>query len=245
LIGDHSHECCQFVGRTCALHVTAATWIPTIAHCEIGNILGPHKVPSVSSHLVFLPIMAAPPEVTTKNLTGKYVMNKTLSDDSDDILKLQGISWFKRRAISMFTLTLVVKHYADEGGFEHIDIQQTLSGGISGTTEYRTLDWEERNINDDVFGALIAQSKRIKAEEVDDEFLRSGWTEDAVEDGLILAVARSDTSKSGMEWKAELTWGFEVLDGERRYARHVKFTSSDKKDGPIFKHLYYDYAGPS
>ncbi|KAG1802037.1 uncharacterized protein HD556DRAFT_1228468 [Suillus plorans] len=181
--------------------------------------------------------MAAPPEVTIKNLTGKYVMNKTLSDDSDDILKLQGISWFERRANLMFTL----KHYADEGGFEHIDIEQTLSGGISGTTQYRTLDWEERSINDDVFGALIAQSKRIKVEEVDDEFLRSGWTEDAVEDGLILAVTRSDTSKSGMEWKTELTWGFEVLDGERRFARHVKFTSSDKKDGPIFKHHYYDY----
>jgi hypothetical protein len=181
-----------------------------------------------------------------------------LSDDSDDILKLQGVSWFKRRAISMFTLTLLVKHYTDEGGFEHVDIQQTLSGGMSGTTEERTLDWEERNRNDDVFGALIAQTKRVKVEEVDDEFLRSGWTEDAVEDGLILNVARSDTPKSGMEWKAEQvrlyhfvllvphilqTWGFEIKDGERRYARHVRFTSSDKKDGPIFKHLYYDYGG--
>ncbi|KAG2350187.1 hypothetical protein BDR05DRAFT_954290 [Suillus weaverae] len=189
--------------------------------------------------------MAAPPEVTTKNLTGKYIMNKTLSDDSDDILKLQGVSWFKRRAISMFTLTLVVKHYTDEGGFEHVDIEQTLSGGISGTNEYRTLDWEERGQSDDVFGAVIGQSKRVKVEEVEDEFLKSGWTEDAVEDGLILAVARSDTPKSGMIWRAEQTWGFEVLNGERRYARHVKFTSSDKQDGPIFKHLYYDYAGPS
>ncbi|KAG2154693.1 hypothetical protein DEU56DRAFT_375555 [Suillus clintonianus] len=189
--------------------------------------------------------MAAPPEVTTKNLTGKYIMNKTLSDDSDDILKLQGVSWFKRRAISMFTLTLVVKHYGDEAGIEHIDIQQTLSGGISGTDENRILDWEERSESDDVFGAVIGQSKRVKPEEVEDEFLKSGWTEDAVEDGLVLAVARSDTAKSGMDWRAELTWGFEVLNGERRYARHVKFTSSDKSDGPIFKHLYYDYVGPS
>ncbi|KAG1846855.1 hypothetical protein F4604DRAFT_1594800 [Suillus subluteus] len=185
--------------------------------------------------------MAAPPEVTTKNLTGKYIMNKTLSDDSDDILKLQGVSWFKRRAISMFTLTLNVKHYTDEAGTEHIDIEQTLSGGMSGNNEDRTLDWEEHNQYNDVFGALIGQSKRVKVEEVDDEFLKTGWTEDAVEDGLILAVAWSDTPKSGMEWKAELTWGFEELNGERRYARHVKFTSSDKTDGPIFKHLYYDY----
>ncbi|KAG2154688.1 hypothetical protein DEU56DRAFT_375318 [Suillus clintonianus] len=186
--------------------------------------------------------MAAPPEVTSKNFTGKYIMNKTLSDDSDDILKLQGVSWFKRRAISMFTLTLAVKHYADEAGTEHIDIQQTLSGGIPGTDEDRTLDWEERGESDDVFGAVIGKSKRVKLEEVEDEFLKSGWTEDAIEDGLVLAEDWSDTPKSGMDWRAEMTWGFEILNGERRHARRVKFTSSNKKDGPIFKHLYYDYS---
>jgi hypothetical protein len=181
-----------------------------------------------------------------------------LSDDSDDILKLQGVSWFKRRAISMFTLTLGVKHYTDEAGNEHIDVEQTLSGGIKGTNEDRTLDWEERGEIDDVFGAVIGKSKKVKAEEVEDEFLKSGWTEDTFQDGLVLAVDWSDTAKSGMEWRAEMvrlyrffllvvphilqTWGFEVLNGERRHARRLKFTSSNKKDGPIFKHLYYDYS---
>ncbi|KAG2159701.1 uncharacterized protein EDB93DRAFT_8076 [Suillus bovinus] len=188
--------------------------------------------------------MAAPAEVTNKNLTGKYVMSKYLSDDTDDILKLQGVSWFKRRAISMFTLTLSVKHYTDEGGKEHIDVGQTLSGGIKGTNEDRTLDWEARGEIDDVFGAVIGQSKKVKVEEVDDEFLNSGWTEDTVEDGLVLAVDWSDTPKSGMDWRAEMIWGFEILNGERRHARRLKFTSSNNKDGPIFKRLYYDYVGP-
>jgi len=180
-----------------------------------------------------------------------------LSDDSDDILKLQGVSWFKRRAISMFTLTLVMKHYTDEAGIEHIDIDQTLSGGIPGTSENRPLDWQERSDSDDVFGAVITQSKRVKLEEVEDEFLKSGWTEDTAEDGIIFDIAWSDPQNNHLTWKAEQvrcslfvksvsdihqTWGFEMLDGERRHARHVKFTSSDKKDGPIFKHLYYDYS---
>lgn len=157
----------------------------------------------------------------------------------------------------MFTLTLVVKHYTDEDGFEHIDIDQTLSGGISGTSENRTLDWQERSESDDVFGAVIGQTKRTKLEEVEDEFLKAGWTEDTAEDGVVLAVDWSDPEKSHLVWRAELvrfslhvllvphihqTWGFETLNGERRHARHVKFTSSDKKDGPIFKHLYYDYS---
>jgi len=180
-----------------------------------------------------------------------------LSDDSDDIFKLQGVSWFKRRAISMFTLTLVVKHYTDDDDVEHIDIGQTLSGGIPGTNEDRILDWQERSEKDDVFGAVIGQSKRIMLEEVEDEFLKSGWTEDTVEHGTVFVVDWSDTEQSGLVWKAEMvrldfwfvltcpnicqTWGFEILDGERRHARRLKFTSSDNKDGPIFKHLYYDY----
>lgn len=104
----------------------------------------------------------------------------------------------------MFTLTLGVKHYTDEDGNEHIDVEQTLSGGIKGTNEDRTLDWEERGEIDDIFGAVIGKSKKVKAEEVEDEFLKSGWTEDTFQDGLILAVDWSDTAKSGMEWRAEM-----------------------------------------
>ncbi|KAI4191290.1 MAG: hypothetical protein L6R41_000217 [Letrouitia leprolyta] len=32
--------------------------------------------------------MAAPPEVTLKNLSGKWTMNKKLSDDTDRVLEL-------------------------------------------------------------------------------------------------------------------------------------------------------------
>ena len=45
-----------------------------------------------------------------------------------------------------------MKHYKDDSGVEHIDIDQTLTGGIKGTSENRTLDWTERPNNDHVFG---------------------------------------------------------------------------------------------
>ena len=41
--------------------------------------------------------MAAPPEVTIGDLSGQFIMNKTLSDDTDAVLALQGISWWKRK----------------------------------------------------------------------------------------------------------------------------------------------------
>ncbi|EGO05177.1 hypothetical protein SERLA73DRAFT_174144 [Serpula lacrymans var. lacrymans S7.3] len=187
--------------------------------------------------------MAAPPNVTTTDLSGRYLMNKSLSDSTDEILRLQGVSWFKRRAIATFSLTLTVSHYKDDDGVEHIDIDQTLSGGIPGTREERTLNWESHPNYDDVFGAVFGKSRRVQLEDVDDEFLKNGWTADTAEHGGIQSYVESDTSKSGKTWTAEQIWGFEDKDGVRRYARHVKFTSSDRKEGPILAHLYYDYLG--
>jgi hypothetical protein len=39
-----------------------------------------------------------------------------------------------------------------QDGTEHIDIAQTLTGGIKGTTELRTLDWQERQHSDESHG---------------------------------------------------------------------------------------------
>jgi hypothetical protein len=116
--------------------------------------------------------MAAPDSCTTLNLSGKFVMvntsyrllqsqseelllftqNKTLSDSSDRILELQGVGWLKRSAIAIATITLHVNHFKDDEGVEHIDIAQTLTGGIPGTSENRTLDWVERHKEDSIFG---------------------------------------------------------------------------------------------
>lgn len=57
------------------------------------------------------------------------------------MLTLQGIGWIVRKAISIATITLDVKQYRDDEGVEHIDIEQTATGGVKGTTENRTLDW--------------------------------------------------------------------------------------------------------
>ena len=189
--------------------------------------------------------MAAPPEVTTKNLSGVYLHNKGLSDSTDEILRLQGVSWFKRKAIATFNLTLYVKHSTGDDGIEHIDIDQRLSGGISGTTENRTLTWEERHQNDDLFGAVVGKSRRISLDEIEDEFLKTGWTQDTIDEQAIEALAWSDTPISGKEWRADQIWGFEEKDGARRYARHIKFTSSERSEGPILVHMYYDYQGPN
>ncbi|KAF8221982.1 hypothetical protein L208DRAFT_1446797 [Tricholoma matsutake] len=189
--------------------------------------------------------MAVPESLTTLDITGTFVMNKTLSDNTEDILALQGVPWWKRKAIGLATLTLAIKHYKDDAGIEHIDIDQTLTGGIPGTTEIRILTWTERPNEDHVFGPVIGKSRRIKvdSEELEDPFLKEHWTNDTITHGLVQSYAKSDTPKSGTTWTADQTWGIsEAIDGKRRYVRHVKFTGPGGED--IKARLVYDYYGP-
>ncbi|KAL8917785.1 MAG: hypothetical protein Q9208_007766 [Pyrenodesmia sp. 3 TL-2023] len=118
--------------------------------------------------------MAAPADKTLKNLDGKWVMNKTLSDDTDRILQMQGVGWFMRRAIALATITLTVEEYiADD--LTHIDIEQVATGGIT-STENRTLDWEFRDHTDKIFGAVRGKSRWVKLADVDDDkFLKEGF----------------------------------------------------------------------
>ncbi|KDR78778.1 hypothetical protein GALMADRAFT_244322 [Galerina marginata CBS 339.88] len=187
--------------------------------------------------------MAVPADLTVLDISGKYTMNKTLSDQrTDTILQLQGVGWLKRTAISMGTLTISIKHYKDDDGVEHIDIDQVLTGGIPGTSETRTLWWKERENEDHVFGHVIGKSRRVKVDKLDVAFLQTGWTADTLEHGLIQSHVESNTPKSGVTWIANQTWGIEDIDGERRYARHVKFTGPGGED--IEARLVYDYVGP-
>lgn len=129
--------------------------------------------------------------------------NKSLSTttEMDKILQLQGVSWLKRTAISAATITLTVKHYKGDDGVEHIDITQTLTGGIPGTTENRTMDWTFREHEDHLFGPVKGRSRRLHTfEEIEHAWLKEGWLPDTTEHGAIESYVESDTPKSGKTW---------------------------------------------
>ena len=110
-------------------------------------------------------------------------------------------------AIKKASLTLYIEHYTDDNGLEHIDINQTLTGGIPGTTENRTLDWQEREHSDGIFGPVVGRSKRVRLDEILKDYLKTGWTDGTKEDGAIDTYARSDTPKSGRSWTTEQVSG--------------------------------------
>ncbi|KAF8543404.1 hypothetical protein BDD12DRAFT_820155 [Trichophaea hybrida] len=183
--------------------------------------------------------MAAPQEMTTLDISGQFILNKTLSDDYDIILKNQGVSWFLRTAIAYATITLNIKHSKTDEGVEQIIIDQTMTGGIKGTTESRTLDWTERSHRDHIFGNVVGKSRHVQLGEVEDEYLKTGWTEELCKEGLIESYALSEENA----WTATQIWGFEEVNEEKRYARRIRL----EKDGVerINRRLIYDYIGPT
>ncbi|GAE00074.1 conserved hypothetical protein [Paecilomyces variotii No. 5] len=118
--------------------------------------------------------MAAPADATIQDLSGTWVMDATLSTPTDPILQLQGMSWLTRKALSYATVTLSVTQYRDSENksLAHIDIDQTLTGGIKGTTETRITDWTEREHKDHIFGAVVGQTRLVRGSKGEDGKLR-------------------------------------------------------------------------
>ena len=159
----------------------------------------------------------------------------------------------------MASIYLDVNHYKDDQGVERIDIVQTLTGGMSGTTENRTLDWTEREHEDHLFGPVLSKSRRAALDEIEREWLKKDWLNESFVDGQIInTTAKSNTAKSGKTWLSEqvniparlerfdvsLTsasqvWGLEQVNGEKRYTRHVYFEGP--KGEVITVRLVYDY----
>lgn len=148
----------------------------------------------------------------------------------------------KRKAISFATITLHVKQYNDDQSVTHIDIEQTASGGIKGTTELRYLNWEQGEHEDDVFGAVRGRTRWVQdlaagesgAGGKLDPYLLEGW--EASEVGYVQSWVES--VKNG--WTAEQIWGFATVDGVRYYTRRVVVKKGDKV---IRARLIYTYAG--
>jgi len=192
--------------------------------------------------------MAAPPSKTIADLNGKWQMNKTLSDNSEPALILQGIGWLTRKAIGVATITLDVKQYtappsppnSDTTPVTHIEIEQTGTGGLKGTTEKRCLDHQWREHSDWMFGHVKGQTRFLSGDEITDEFLKKGWLEGEEEktgpDGASHVESYVESLESG--WTARQIWGFQTVDGVRRYCRNIVVEKGAER---VEIRLVYDY----
>ncbi|KAJ4196530.1 Hypothetical protein NCS54_00062500 [Fusarium falciforme] len=183
--------------------------------------------------------MAAPAGKTITDLNGKWQLNKTLSDSSEPILALQGIGYLTRKGINIATITLDINQYTappkppntSTDLFTHVDIVQSASG-LTSTKENRCLDETFREHSDWLFGNVKGSSKFVTLDEIDDDFLKQGWLPDQPK------FIRSYVESQGNGWIATQIWGFEEINGERRYVRHVLVTKGSER---VTAKLVYDY----
>ncbi|KAK4075493.1 uncharacterized protein Triagg1_4614 [Trichoderma aggressivum f. europaeum] len=158
--------------------------------------------------------------------------NKTLSDSSEPVLSLQGVGYLVRKGIGLATITIEVEQY--EGPpkppntaadvVTHIDIKQSASG-LSSTQENRCLDNFPRDHTDWLFGTVTGRSRWVSLDEVTDEYLKKGWEVEGGGQSFITNIA--ENKEKG--WVAEQVWGFQIVNGERRYCRHVVVTKGEER----------------
>ncbi|KAK4897705.1 hypothetical protein LTR27_004477 [Elasticomyces elasticus] len=167
--------------------------------------------------------MAVPSTVTIKDMSGVYVLNKTQSQSVQTLLKMQGVGFIIRQAVQYSTITVTVKHYTGEDGKEHLDQKQVSTGGIT-NEDLRKLDWEWNEVENFIWGKVRGRNRVTKVSELDDDFLKQGWSQDCVEDGVVETVSKSLTSG----WAATQIFGFADVDGQRKQVRRVLGRKGDQ-----------------
>jgi hypothetical protein len=147
-----------------------------------------------------------------------------------------------RKAISIATVYLSVNQYTSEDSKTHIDINQTATGGIKGTTELRTLDWTPRPHEDHIFGSLQGKSRWSTFQDIDDEFLKDGWLEGDEEKGGPAGEkhVESFVVNEGKGWTGQQIWGFAIIDGARYYTRRVVVRKGEEA---LKVRMVYNYSG--
>lgn len=132
-----------------------------------------------------------------------------------------------------------------------IVIDQAANGGVKGTTESRTLDWQYRGHSDWLFGTVQGRSRYVTLAQIleeskgkdgieeDAKFATEGWLGETEEGEAVESYVDNEANK----WTGWQVWGFAEEKGERKFVRRITIR---RKDNNEFKRvrLVYDYMGP-
>lgn len=208
--------------------------------------------------------MAAPPSITIHSLSGAYDLNKTLSDSTGAMLKMQNIGFLVRQAANYSAITVHLSQYPypedASGSTVQVDQEQISTGNMK-QYEPRILDGEVREREIQYWGKvrgwnkyvsfsfpffrgffmfmLLIPFRYVKLSEItQDAWLTEGWDpECSSEQGQVLL---SFTESVGNGWMACQVWGFATVDGVRRHVRRI-YSKKGKEEHRV--RLVYDYKG--
>ncbi|KAE8415981.1 hypothetical protein BDV36DRAFT_297493 [Aspergillus pseudocaelatus] len=118
--------------------------------------------------------MTAPlSDTSIRNLSGTWVMDKSLSTHLGTVFQLQGVGWVTRKAVAASSATLRISRESEteSNGLstepaEWMVLEPALTGGLKGVPEKRSLAWTEVEHNDILFGRVIILSHYIDGEKI-------------------------------------------------------------------------------
>ncbi|KAB8230774.1 uncharacterized protein BDW43DRAFT_313585 [Aspergillus alliaceus] len=152
------------------------------------------------------------------NFTGTWVMEKALSNGIESLMKLQCLNWAIRRAFRHIRITSTITEYASTAADGsplalHLDVVHTVTGGFTGTTEKRTLDWSPYVHHDYVFGPCSLRSRLIGGIEDRDGHVRPALDMETTDvNGKVYEFLRGAVSSKG-----EREEGFVVEETPQEY----------------------------
>ncbi|KAF2874841.1 hypothetical protein BDV95DRAFT_616096 [Massariosphaeria phaeospora] len=114
--------------------------------------------------------MAAPLSASMQNMSGPWVFNKSQSDSTDALLRLQGVPWWKRQAAGVVTVTDHITH-----NDTRIDTILTITGGFKGGEEFLILDGSSQTLAHENLGPIVTQATYSDLSDVSDDWLKQGW----------------------------------------------------------------------
>lgn len=156
------------------------------------------------------------------------------------ILEQQGIPWIIRKIINYAALELAMtqKEASASNTAVEIAVKQTVRpGGFDSFNSY-ILDGAVREETVPIFGTIAMHADYVKAGAIAEEELL-GYEIEGMKDGEKVAI-REVTKSVHSGWETVTVWGFEEVQGERRYCKYC-VTTKDEKTATA--RLVYDYRG--
>ncbi|KAJ5948185.1 hypothetical protein N7466_001200 [Penicillium verhagenii] len=180
--------------------------------------------------------MAAPSEITVRNLSGRWNSNSELSDDVTPLMELQGVPWIVRSMLSRASISVTLTQSIDaETGVSRVDSSQTSMGQV--VEEARVLDWEPRDQSHLIFGNMTVRSRFSAPNDVEAALRDRSGSGEPDWDGEVIEIEVRTVG-----WTSITVWGFTIIDGTRRYIRR---TIARKGEEEKIIQLVYDWAGPN
>ncbi|KAL5340800.1 hypothetical protein BJX70DRAFT_94829 [Aspergillus crustosus] len=148
--------------------------------------------------------MATPADITFANYNGSWTMDRTISDPTDPVLAIQGLSWFMRTTLAWVSITLNTKQYQSpdhptDKTIQNIDVDNIVTGGVQGTSELRVTDWKKREHNDTIFGRVEGQSRLLRGVSANGKVRPHVEISTNVEDEKIGKFLRGEINADGSE----------------------------------------------